>query len=188
MLFSISCRNENVCFVTFRRIPPWRVSIFSVTCSSCLASGKVSLPSLASLFSSPRARRIRAIYPSLARYSRLELTLYNTFVIRIDECVTVPRSLTSRREMADDRGSLELFPFLSRAPRFFEWPSRADQHDAKSSVRAFPHRQTVLHCPRRYVPPSSLPLPHPLLISSYSSFSSTRIIRYLFIWERFNLI
>lgn len=102
--------------------------------------------------------------------------------------VTVPRSLTSRREMADDRGSLELFPFLSRAPRFFEWPSRADQHDAKSSVRAFPHRQTVLHCPRRYVPPSSLPLPHPLLISSYSSFSSTRIIRYLFIWERFNLI
>lgn len=124
----------------------------------------------------------------IARYSRLELTLYNTFVIRIDECVTVPRSLTSRREMADDRGSLGLFPFLSRAPRFFEWPSRADQHDAKSSVRAFPHRQTVLHCPRRYVPPSSLPLPHPLLISSYSSFSSTRIIRYLFIWERFNLI
>lgn len=56
----------------------------------------------------------------IARYSRLELTLYNTFVIRIDECVTVPRSLTSRREMADDRGSLGLFPFLSRAPRFFE--------------------------------------------------------------------
>lgn len=93
MLFSISCRNENVCFVTFRRIPPWRVSIFSVTCSSCLASGKVSLPSLASLFSSPRARRIRAIYPSLARYSRLELTLYNTFVIRIDECASPSRAL-----------------------------------------------------------------------------------------------
>lgn len=103
--------------------------------------------------SPPRVREESERY--IARYSRFELTLYNTFVIRIDECVTVPRSLTSRREMADDRGSLGLFPFLSRAPRFFEWPSRADQHDAKSSVRAFPHRQTVLHCPRRYVPPLS---------------------------------
>lgn len=39
-------RNEDVSLVTFRRIPrscPWRVSIFSVTCSSCFASGKVPL-------------------------------------------------------------------------------------------------------------------------------------------------
>lgn len=39
-------RNEDISLVTFRRIPrsrPWRVSIFSVTCSSCFASGKVPL-------------------------------------------------------------------------------------------------------------------------------------------------
>ena len=141
----------------------------------------LSLPS-----SPPRVREESERY--IARYSSRANALQHVRNSHWRMRVTVPRSLTSRREMADDRGSLGLFPFLSRAPRFFEWPSRADQHDAKSSVRAFPHRQTVLHCPRRYVPPSSLPLPHPLLISSYSSFSSTRIIRYLFIWERFNLI
>lgn len=120
---------------------------------------------------------------------------FTTFVIRIDECVTVPCSLISRRAMADDRGSLGPFSFLSRAPRFFEWPSRADQHDAKSSVRAFPHRQTVLHCPRRYVP---LPLPSTstsyffLLLFALPSFSSTRIIRVVLFglvreesWRRF---